>query len=375
MVHTLPDGENRRVTLDRAGARWLAVAVALRGGLGSGGGGHGAAVPEDAEKPPLIASEGEEVDDGVNAAVEVHECHGDLQRHLEGLLLMARWLVEDLPDHELDDVDVVGAEAKQEGQQHHQDDCEGPMVVPIPHCQWVLLGGLAELEVDPHIAHQDDAHRQEEAEHTGHQEQVGQLGNLLEVEVLHTCQLVTHPARHGPQQERCRLQEHQEPDEGADSPGTADPAGPARVPGAHHSDVAVHADAGHEVDAHVGVHVEDKGGDPAEPIPKGPVKLQDVVGDPARQRQCEEGVGQSQVHQVEVGGVEFLLPTLEGDAEGQDVSAGAEHQQGSVEEGEGDLGREVMVMHIAGALVGGDVGRCGRGHHCSHFGASREPSL
>lgn len=363
--------------LDRDGAGRLAVAVALGGGLGGGGGGHRAAVPEDAEQPPLVAPEGEEVDDGVDAAVEVHERHSDLQGHLEGLLLTAGRLVEDLPDHELDDVEVVGTEAEQDGQQHHQDDGEGPAVVPVLHRQWILLGRLAELKVDPHIAHQDDAHGQEEAEHAGPQEQVGQLGNLLEVEVLHARQFVPHPPCHGPQKQRRCLQEHQRPDEDADAPGAAHLPNPAGVPGAHHGDVAVHAYAGHEVDAHIGVHVEDEGCGPAEPVPEGPVKLQDVVGDPARQCQGEEGIGEGQVHQVEVGGVEFLLPPLEGDAEGQDVPAGAEHQQGGVEEGEGDFGREVVVVHVAAALVaGGEVGGREHGLRNSHFrGASRALAL
>lgn len=65
-----------------------------------------------------------------------------------------------------------------------------------------------------------------------------------------------------------------------------------------HGQVTVHADAGHEGDAGVGVGVEDDGRQPAQEVSKRPVEAADVVSDPAGQSQGEERVRDGQVDQI-----------------------------------------------------------------------------
>ena len=71
----------------------------------------------------------EEVNDGVDAAVQVHEADGELQAQFEDPLLGAGGLAEHLRHHELDDVEVVGDEAHDHGHQHHQREQAGSAVV------------------------------------------------------------------------------------------------------------------------------------------------------------------------------------------------------------------------------------------------------
>lgn len=68
---------------------------------------------------------------------------------------------------------------------------------------------------------------------------------------------------------------------------------------------------------------EEQRGQSAEEVTKGPVIVPDVVNNSARQCQCEQGVRECEVDQINGGGVEFLLP-LAGHIENQTVAAHAD---------------------------------------------------
>lgn len=95
-----------------------------------------------------------------------------------------------------------------------------------------------------------------------------------------------------------------------------------------------------------------------------------VVDDPAGQRQREERVRQSQVDQVDGGGVE-LLPPAPDDVEHQAVAACADGKHGRVEDGEEDHGHPLVHKQVAGALVERDVRLLQGDVHSSHPGACR----
>lgn len=78
--------------------------------------------------------------------------------------------------------------------------------------------------------------------------------------------------------------------------------------------------------------------------------MTDVVGDSARQRQCEEGVGEREVDQVDGGGVELVLP-LADHVEDQGVAAHADDENRRVENGKEDHGGSLVDEHIAAAPV------------------------
>lgn len=104
----------------------------------------------------------------------------------------------------------------------------------------------------------------------------------------------------------------------------------------------------------IGICKEEKRGQSADQVAKGPIKLPDVVGDPARQRQREQDIGQRQVEQVDGGGVEFFLP-LADHVENQTVATSTDEENQRVENREKDHGGTLVDEHIAAALVGGDM--------------------
>lgn len=83
------------------------------------------------------------------------------------------------------------------------------------------------------------------------------------------------------------------------APGAPKPQVEVRVNGGH---VAVHADAGHEADAHVDVGEEEDAGDAAGHVAKHPVVAVDVVVDPEGQGAQDDDVGQGQVADVDAEG-------------------------------------------------------------------------
>ena len=92
-----------------------------------------------------------EVNDRVNATVHVHEGHRELKGHFESHLLRARWQVACLSHHELDDIEIVRAEAHNHSHQHHQSEQAGPPVVPFVTRHRVILGSPAQLYCYLHV--------------------------------------------------------------------------------------------------------------------------------------------------------------------------------------------------------------------------------
>lgn len=57
----------------------------------------------------------------------------------------------------------------------------------------------------------------------------------------------------------------------------------------------------------IGICKEEKCGQSAEKVTKGPVIVANVVRNSARKRQCEQGIRQCQVDKIDGSGVELLL--------------------------------------------------------------------
>uniref|UniRef100_A0A3Q3XBM2 PHD-type domain-containing protein n=1 Tax=Mola mola TaxID=94237 RepID=A0A3Q3XBM2_MOLML len=81
----------------------------------------------------------------------------------------------------------------------------------------------------------------------------------------------------------------------------------------HCGHVAIHADTGHEADAHVDVGKEQDPGDAAGDIPKHPVVLVDVIVHPEGQSAQDDDVCQSQVADVHAEGCARSRPEDEDD--------------------------------------------------------------
>lgn len=107
----------------------VAVNNILRGALGRrphyAGEGHADLSPQQLQKFPLVALTGKEVDKRIQRAVEVHETHGDVQRHLKGREISAVGARHQLTDHVLQDVNVIGAVADDKNQGDAADDADG----------------------------------------------------------------------------------------------------------------------------------------------------------------------------------------------------------------------------------------------------------
>lgn len=93
--------------------------------------------------------------------------------------------------------------------------------------------------------------------------------------------------------------------------------------------------------------------------------MTDIVGNPAWQRQREQGIRQCKVDQINRGGVELLLP-LADDTENQAVAAYTDEENHRVENREEDNCSSLVDKHITAALVW--RGFCGvHGEiYCSH---------
>lgn len=90
------------------------------------------------------------------------------------------------------------------------------------------------------------------------------------------------------------MTEHKKPDKDTDALGIFDPSDLV-AEGVHDSAEPVDAQARHEVDARVGVDVEQERGDPAQHLSEGPVEPQGVVGYPGWQGNAEQQVGEDEV--------------------------------------------------------------------------------
>ncbi|TNN68912.1 hypothetical protein EYF80_020773 [Liparis tanakae] len=314
----------------------------------------------------------EEVDEGIQTGVEVHQAHGDVQRHLEGREVGAVGAGRQLADHVLQEVDVVGAEAHHEHQGHAADHADGLAAAAGLVRQVVALGRGVQLGAQDGVAHQDGHHWNDVTQEDGADQYGGDVVHPLEVGVLHAGdEAVRLPVGHRHADEGEGLRQHQQPDAHADVAHVAHFPESGEAQRQHHSDEAVHAEAGHEVDAGVGVDVEDESRDLARRLAQRPVEAQGVVDDPHGQREGEEDVGDDQVEGVQGGGV-HLLHVGADDVEGEAVPEQPHQEHHAVEERHEHLGVvPVGVQGVTGGVVAGwDGDAHGRssGTHLDVFG-------
>lgn len=164
--------------------------------------------------------------------------------------------------HKLHNVDVVRAEAYDEGEEDEEDNGVGLMVPPRSACHGVLLGRGPQLQVDFGIAAQDDDQRAAEGHGAGQEQEIrGQAGGV-EVEVLHAGPSSLVLTQHAAEQQRGYLQGDQSPDQAADPanhPGAPQSLQPV---GMHHGQISVQTDAGHEANTwwkYSGTHTDQAG--------------------------------------------------------------------------------------------------------------------
>lgn len=100
----------------------------------------------------------------------------------------------------------------------------------------------------------------------------------------------------------------------------------------------------------VGICKEKQRGHFAEKVTKGPVKVTNVIYNSARESQCEESVRQSQIDQIDRGGVGLLLP-LADHKEDQTVATQADNENNSIENGEEDHCNVLVHKHVTHCLV------------------------
>lgn len=126
------------------------------------------------------------------------------------------------------------------------------------------------------------------------------------------------------------MTEHKKPDKDTDALGIFNPSDLVSE-GVDDSEEPVDAQARHEVDACVGVDVEQERGDSAQRLSKGPVEAQAVVGDPGWQGNAEQQVREDKVCWIQGSGVD-LLSVFKNDSEGNGVSKHPKDQDGAVED-------------------------------------------
>ena len=130
----------------------------------------------------------------------------------------------DRSGHELHDVEVVRAEARDEGEEDEEDDGVGPVVPPRRAGHGALPGRRSQLQVDPGVAAQDDGEGAAEGDGAGQEQEVRGGAGALEGEVLHAGPSPLVLAQHAAEHQGSRLQGNQSPDQAADPadhPGAA----------------------------------------------------------------------------------------------------------------------------------------------------------
>lgn len=121
-----------------------------------------------------------------------------------------------LPGHELHDVEVVRAEACDEGEQDEEDNGVGPVVPRRSAGHRALPGRGPQLQVDPGVASHDGDERTPEGDGTGQEQEVRGEAGALEVKVLHAGPPLLALAQHAAEQQGGHLQGDQSPDQAAD---------------------------------------------------------------------------------------------------------------------------------------------------------------
>lgn len=144
-----------------------------------------------------------------------------------------------LSGHELHDVEVVGAEARDKSQENEENDGVDPVVPPGWSGQRAVLGRGSQLQVDLGVAAGDDGERAAEGDGTGQEQEVRRQAGALEVEVLHAGPPPLVLAQHAVEEQGGYLQGDQGPDhvgDPADHPHASQTLQPVRM---HHGQVSI----------------------------------------------------------------------------------------------------------------------------------------
>lgn len=151
-----------------------------------------------------------------------------------------------LSGHKLHNVEVVRAEAYDEGEEDEENNSVGP-VIPLGSTGYcVPLGCGSQLQVDLGVAGDDDDERTAEGDGAGQKQEIRGEAGSLEVEVLHAGLSSLVFTQHAAEQQRSYLQGYQSPNHAghpANHPHTPQTLQPVRM---HHSQVAIQTDTGHE---------------------------------------------------------------------------------------------------------------------------------
>lgn len=75
-------------------------------------------------------------------------------------------------EHDLHYVDVVGAEADDEGEKDEMNNCVGPVVSSRPACHGVLFGRVSQFQVDLGVAAHDDGQWTAERDNAGQDQEI-----------------------------------------------------------------------------------------------------------------------------------------------------------------------------------------------------------
>lgn len=247
---------------------------------------------------------------------------------------------------------MVGTEADHKDQRDAADHTYDLLAAAWLLRQVVCLGHGVEFKTQDGVTHQDGDHWDAVTHKDCTDQYGGDVVHLLKVGVLHTgdVAIILHVGqRHSKKREG--LHQDQEPDSDTDVAHITDPPEAAEPQGQNHSDEAVNAEAGHEVDSGVCVYVEEKAWNFAQSLRQRPVEAQSVVEDPQRQRQSKEDVGDDQVEGIQGGGVHFLQIRTD-DVEGQAVSKQTHYEDGAVKNRHEDAGVvSVAVQSGAGGVA------------------------
>lgn len=155
-----------------------------------------------------------------------------------------------LPPHELDNIDMIGAKAQQESKENKEDDSVGPVPPPRPAGNGVPLGRSPQLEVDAGVAEHNDGEWAAEGNGAGYDQEVRGDAGAVQVDVLHAGPPVLTLVQRAAEEQGSHLQADQNPDQAAHPANHLHPPEAVQPLGVHHGQVSVQADAGHESDAY-----------------------------------------------------------------------------------------------------------------------------
>lgn len=108
-------------------------------------------------------------------------------------------------EHELHYVEVVGAEADDEGEKDEENDRVGPVVSTRPACHGVPLGSVSQFQVDLGVAAHDDGQWTAERDDAGQNQEVRGEAGSLKVKILHAGAFALVQVKHTAEQQRSCL--------------------------------------------------------------------------------------------------------------------------------------------------------------------------